>query len=270
MKKLFKKKNILTFFLIYGILTLLVSLYHLILGRNADPLGYWHEIYRFFFVLILLLLYDLLRNLNLRRNWKTLFEQLLPLLLALAALGLVLYLKGDLDLKQVGRILMYILAGLIGIFFLRAIVQSLVNWLKSLFSGRKKVYFSFMSLLLLIILIVPIVIYLLINADLDLIGIFRRNTWYLASLILFLLLSIGLFLSSNETDEFDPLTIIAILSYYVLWFLIGYQGPQTVRILFMQLLGCGSMLAYENRNRFHHCIPMTMLLALLLSIAAVV
>ena len=269
MKKLFRKKNILVFFLIYGILTLLVSLYHLIIGRNADPLGYWHEIYRFFFVLILLLLYDLLRNLNLKRNWKSFLEQLLPLLLALAGLGLVLYLKGDLDLSRIATILGFLIGALIGLFFLRAIVKSLYNWLRSIFSGRKKIYFSFISLLLLVILFTPIVIYLLINRGIDLMKVFRDSVWYLASVILFLLLMIGLFLSGNQTDEFDPLTIILILLYYVSWFFIGYQGALFTHVLVMQILGCGVMLAYENHNGFHHCIPMTMLLTLLLSIACI-
>ena len=266
MKKIFRKKNVLLFFLIYGILTVLVSLFHLISGTQADPLGYWHEIYRFFFVLILMLLYDFIRNLSFRKNWKSFLEQLIPLLLALAGFAAVLYLKGDIDLKRIRDLLMYFISGLIGFLLLRAIFNALRDWFRNLFSGRKKIYFSFMSLLLLVILMIPPMIDLLFIHSLT--GTKILNYWYIAAAVIGILLLIGLFLSQNQTDEFDPLTIILILVYYVLWFLIGYNGVSFLSILLMQLSGCGILLAYENHNEFHHCISLTMLLALLLTIAA--
>ncbi len=267
MKQFFRKQNILTFFLIYGILTIAVSLFYLIAGIQTDPLGYWHEIYRFFFVLILLLLFDFIRNLSLKKSCRSFLGQLLPLLIALLGFGAVLYLKGDIGLDRIIRYLMYFLAAVIGIFLLRAVFNALRSWLKNLFSGKRKIYFSFMSLLLLVILAIPFGIYILIIRSRSFVYL-SGNGWYLASLIVLVLVLIGLFLSQNPTDEFNPLTIILILCYYVIWFLIGYYGITKFRIILMQLSGCGILLAYENHNGFHHCIALTMLLALLSGIAA--
>ena len=264
MKQIFRKKNILLFFLIYGILTLAVSLFYLIAGISADPLGYWHEIYRFFFVLILLLLFDFLRNLSVKKNWRSILEQLLPLFLALLGLAAVIYLKGDIGIGRIRDLLMYFLAALIGLLFLKAIISALIKWFRNLLNGKRKVYFSFMSLLLLILLAIPVGIYFLFSGS----SFFLTGShWYLASVVVLFIIFIGLFLSQNPTDRFDPLTIILILAYYVIWFLIGYQGLDTVRILLMKLFGCGVLLAYENHNEFHHCIALTMLLAILLTLA---
>ena len=268
MKKLFSKKNLYLFFLLYTLLTLAVSIFNLAAGKERDPLGFWHEIYRFFFLLILLLLIDMIRSFSFRKGIRSILDRLWPLLLSLLAFGVLLYLKGDLDLDMLKKGLLYLLALIAGLILLSAMYSTMKVWLRNMLSASKKKYFSFRSILLTVLILIPWFLYFMINTHLDLDQLLMGNAWYFASAVVFVLAAAGLLLTQNEEDMLSVLTLILLLLYYIFWFMIGYGRADMALVMIMQTAGCAAMLAYENENRFTHCIPFTILLLILLTAGA--
>ena len=268
MKKYFTKKNLYTFFLLYFVLTIGVSIYNLVSGNNYDYLGFWHEIYRVFFVLFVLLTLDIIRSFSFKRGLKGILDKLWPLLLCLLSFVLLLYLKGDLDTDILKKILLYVLGLIIGIILFRWIYTTLKVWFRNIFAPNKKKYFSFSSLILISLLLVPAIIYMLANK----IGFNSviSNRWYLMSMIVFALLSFGLLLSANNDDPIPVLTIIQVLLCYISWFILGYGSAGITSVFIVQVLASISLLSYENYNKFNHCVPVTILLFILMSIAVYV
>lgn len=266
MKKLFTKKNLYIFFLLYFLLTISVSIYNLITGREYDNLGYWHEIYRFFFILFVLLTFDIIKNFSFKRGLKSILDRLWPLLLCLLAFVLLLYIKGDLDINLLKRIILYSLGIILAIILFRWMYQTLKVWFKRMFAPNKKKYFSFSSLLIIVLLLIPVFIYTSIN-DYSFAYIIT-NRFYLASIIVFILICIALILSENNNDSFSLLSIIILLLYYISWFILSYSKANITSVFIMQILACATLFAYENHNSFNHCVPFTVLLLILMSTGA--
>lgn len=76
MKKLFSKKNLYLFFMLYTLLTIAVSVYNLFFKSSYDYLGFWHEIYRFFFLLALLFTLNIITNFNFKKGFKSVIAKL--------------------------------------------------------------------------------------------------------------------------------------------------------------------------------------------------
>ena len=268
MKKIFSKKNMYIFFLLYTLLTISVSIYNLIFNGNYDELGFWHEIYRFFFLLALLFGLNIIKNFNFKKGFKSILDNLLPLLLTLLAFAGLLYFKGDLDLDMLKRLLMYLLFAIIAFALLRSIYSTFKTWIKDTLLSKRKKYFSMQSLIILLLLLLPIMIYYLVHGFDRLLVIFRTNNWYIGALILFILLVIALLISFNSKDQISLDIIICLLVYYIVWFVIGFNNLNIYTIELMQLIGFIVLFLYEKHNKLDHCVPLSLLIIVLISIGA--
>lgn len=265
MKRIFDRKNINLFLLLYTIITIGVSIYNLLLNNNYDYLGYWHEIYRAIFLMFIILLFDIIRNFSFKKSLWSLLEELLPLLLCLLLFGLAMYLKGDLSLDKILNYILYALGILIGLALLFALYQSLKTYLINMFKGKKK-YFSFMSLLLIVLLVIPIIVYYYVNKDNNTLKYLVSFNWYIVGIVLILIVCLALLLSTRLKDEISGLNIVFILLYYFAWVFIILNRIDIYTIQIMQALGFANLLIYELTNNFKHCIPFTLISYLLMFI----
>lgn len=268
MKKLLNKKNLAIFFMLYTLLTIAVSIYNLLRGNVYDYLGFWHEIYRVFFLLICLLIFNIIKNFNFKKGLKSILDNIFPLLLALLAFIGLLYFKGDLDLDTIKKLLMYFILAVVAIALLKAMYSTLNTWIKNVFLSKKKKYFSLSSLLLIFLLLLPCFIYFLVHGFNILTNLFKTNNFYLAGLIFFMLLIVALLISTKYKDSISLDVIILLLVYYISWFVIGFNNFNVFTICIMQVLGFLVLLMYEIHNNFEHCIPFSILIIILISIGS--
>lgn len=254
--------------MLYTLLTIAVSVYNLFFKSSYDYLGFWHEIYRFFFLLALLLTLNIITNFNFKKGFKSILDNLLPLLLTLLAFGLLLYFKGDLDLDMIKKLLTYLIMVVVCLALLRSIYYALKTWIKETLLSKRKKYLSLVSLLLIFLIILPCLIYYFIHGFSNLTSLFKTNNYYLAALILFVLLIIALSISFKNKDEISLDVIIGLLFYYILWFVIGFNNLNVYTIEIMQLLGFIVLLLYEKHNNLDHCVPISIFIIVLISIGA--
>lgn len=270
MNKIFSKRFFNLFCLIYTILTLVVSIYNLILGQNYDYLGYYHEIYRAFFVLFILLLADFISNFSLNKSLSYYLSKLLPLLLTFLAFGALLYYRGDLDidLSDIRKVLMYVVGFILALILLLALIKTLATWLNNIFKSNKKKYFSFMSLLLLALILLPIIAYHFIFINNNPLENILSSRWYAFGLIFFGLLVFCLLLSTKFKDNISFLTVFFLIIYYIFWFVIMIGRLNIYTFEIMQTMGFITILVYSIQNRFDHCIPISIIVYILIFVGA--
>ena len=87
MKKAFLKNAAILYAVLYTVATILNSVIYLSLGIRDDPSGNWHEIDRAVIVLIVVVAFELCRNLKTRPNWLRFVIAYIPSVLL--ALGYV-------------------------------------------------------------------------------------------------------------------------------------------------------------------------------------
>lgn len=217
--KIFTKKNFYTFCLIFTIVTVCLSIYKLFVGQSYDSMGYFHELYRAIILLIALMILYYLRHLPFKRNIFDSLLEMWPLLLALGLLLLLKYLDGSIGLNAIKKYLLYGLLALLGLFLLSVLLNTLTKTISSILKGSKKLSFSFIGLLFVLLMLLPLLLLPELKSFDDVMIAFK-GPLYIIAFIFLLLACIMALLVSDYRIKINPLCICFIIIYYVVWLIV--------------------------------------------------
>ncbi|MDO4500463.1 MAG: hypothetical protein Q4B60_04235 [Erysipelotrichaceae bacterium] len=243
--RLFNRKNIFLYCVLYFILTIGVSLYNLFKGVVHDPLGYYHEIYRAIFLFLVMALIDAIKNFSLKKGLINSLLEFWPLLLGLGLYALAEYKRGKLPLNLLKDYLWKFLIGLILLLLLIGILSTILKML----SSAKKIYFSITGLLYSLLLLSPAIIWLLVKGKNNTLYYLFTSRVYLIALIFFGLLIFTFLLTNTLKIRIDAVTIVFLVFYYICFTVLFFVEAKFYLVALLELCFFISTIAYSSNNR---------------------
>lgn len=263
--RLFNRKNVFLYCVIYFLLTIAVSIYNLIRGQVYDYLGYYHEIYRAIFLFVVMAIVDFIKNFSLKKGLLHNLIDFWPLLLLL---GLWLYLeyqRGGLPLEKLKQWLLYILVALLILLFITGIIASILKY----FGSSKKVYFSLKGLLLILLLVLPYVVYVFIRGKSSVLYLLFKSNVYLIALVFLMMLFITFLLTYTLKLSYDLLTILFIIAYYICFIVMYFMGVNFYMVALTELCFFVSTIAYSIHNKLTSSIVLSLIYYVLILLGSI-
>lgn len=218
--KIFNRKNIFLYCLIYTILTIGVSIYNLIRGQVYDSLGYYHEIYRALILALVLMILYYLTHFSFKRDFISSLLEMWPLLLVLLALWALNLLDGFVDVDLLKKYLLYGLLFLLGLIVLSILLKTLSKTIQALLKGSRKLMISFVGLLFVVIMLLPLVLLKAVIPFSESQIASLKGPLYIIAFIFLVLSCLCVILVTNTKNTIKPLCVTFIVVYYIIWLIV--------------------------------------------------
>lgn len=269
MKYFFNAKILKLYCIFYTLITIAVNIYCLIIGH--DYTGLWHNIDRAIVLYLVMLLIVLIIHFRFKNKLINSLIHFLPLFISLLLYGYLLFIRGIIAKDLLLKIALAFLILYVGLALIGSLWKAIKNTSKSIINSnsRKNLSFSPSGLLMIILIILPIILWIIIKGKDNLLFDLINNNLYLIAGILFLIISLGLLLSTNKNEKFDFSVLIFIVIYYICFLLCFLDVINVFIIQIGQVAACIALIIYEIRNKAYFSLSFIIAFAIIIFIACI-
>ena len=262
MKYFLSSKVLKLYCILYTLISIAVNIYCLIIGH--DYTGLWHNIDRAIVLYLVMLLIVLLAHIKFNKKLINLLLYFLPLLLSLLAYSYLLYLRGIISEDLLIKLLLGTLILYAGLALISSIWKGIKNTSKSLVNGRSALKFSPQGLLIVVLIVLPILLWYLINGKDNILFNLVNSYLYIVGAILFVIICIALLLSNNSKDKISIPVYVMLIVYYICFILCFFDVVNVFTVEILQICAGIALIIYELQNRSYVALILTIITLILI------
>lgn len=264
MKYFFSSKVFKLYCILYTLISIAVNIYCLIIGHDYADL--WHNIDRAIVLYLVMLFIVLLMHISFKGKLINLLGYFLPLFLSLLAYAYLLYLRGIISQSLLLKLAIGALMLYAGLAILGSIWTGLKNTSKSLFNSKSMNNLSFepYGLLIIALIVLPMILWHFLRGKENLLGQLAYTKFYLIAAILFLIVIIGLLLTSKRNNKIPVGSFIFIIVYYICFILCFFNVVNVFIVEILQVCAGIALMIYEIRNKCYLSLFTTIIIIIMI------